>query len=136
MSIEINNRFSLAGLLLLTVVLLTSFNQGDETKIPIITYRLTVQSDNDSVKLFDLLIKGKKDNDEAFYVREKSLKTPYELKLENGTYAIVIHGPSEGKVIGKVEMLTDGKVSATARANDKLILLTVDKDKTLGATGM
>jgi hypothetical protein len=49
---------------------------------------------------------------------------------------LMIDGPSKGRVIGLVEMLIDGKVSATAKADDESILLTVDKDKTLGAACM
>jgi hypothetical protein len=134
---EIKNHLSITGLMLIALFMLTSFHTKNVTNDSVITNLLTVKSDNDSVKTFDLLIKGKKDNEEAFYKREKSLKTPFELKLEKGAYSIVIHGTSnEGKVIVKVEMLVDGKVKATAQAREEIILLTIDEENNIGATVM
>ena len=75
-------------------------------------------------------------NDRTFFKREKSIQTPFELTLQTGNYSIVINRISdEGSIVGKVEMLVNGKIKSSAQSSQKISLLTVDKENNLAATG-
>ncbi len=101
------------------------------------TNLLTVTSESGSTETFDLLITGKKGKKDVFFKREQSVETPYELEIEPGDYSIVIHRSSEeGIVNGKIEMLVDGKVKASAQSSQQISLLSIDEENNLSATGM
>jgi len=132
-----NNRPSYILLLLIGIFLLSSCNDKKVTNQSIVQNILTVKAIDDSEKLFDLLIIGKKENSEVFFKREKSLITPFELFLESGEYSIVIHSDTtEGRIIGKIEKFIDGKLNASASNAETISLLTVTHDNDLGASGM
>jgi len=134
---KLKNRLSITGLMLIAFFMLTSYVSKDVTNDSDSTNLLTIKSKNGSIETFDLLIMGKKENQEVFFKREKSMKTPYELEIEKGTYSIIIHRTSkDGIVIGKVEMLVDGNSKASASSGEEITLLTIDEENNLGATGM
>ncbi|WP_423128812.1 hypothetical protein [Gaoshiqia sp. Z1-71] len=134
---KLKNQLPITGLLLIAFLVLTSHVPKDVTNDSNITNLLTIRSENGSEKTFDLLIMGKKENQEIFFKHEKSIKTPYELKIGKGTYSIIIHRTSkDGIVIGKIEMLVDGNSKASASSGEEITLLTIDEENNLGATGM
>jgi hypothetical protein len=84
-----------------------------------------------------LLIRGEKENKDFFFKLEKSIKTPYKLEIEKGTYSIIIHRTSkDGIVIGKVETFNDGRIKASASSEEEITFLTISEENNLGATGM
>ena len=138
---------------LISLFLLLSFGasaQSSENQ----KYVLTVESSDNTVVEFDLLIAGhngdkanltpevtffksnKDDGNYPFHIKESSLKTPYKLELINGDYSIVIRtGAPKGSIISKVSSLIDGKSKAFASSPSSLSLLTINQ-KTLSASGM
>jgi hypothetical protein len=133
----IKNQLTFILLILISFFLLSSCNNKKATNESKIQNILTVKTIGDSAELFDLLIIGIKQNSEVFFKREKSLKTPFELELETGEYSIVIHNISiDGKIIGKIEKLIDGKLNAYASFADSITLLTIDRNNNLSASGM
>jgi hypothetical protein len=134
---KLKNHLFIPVLMLMAIFMLSSHVSKDVTNESGSMTLLTIKSVDGTVQTFDLLIKGKRVYQEDFFMREKSMSTPYELEIEEGTYSIIIHRTSaDGVIIGKVQKLVDGEVKGSASSDDEVAFLTIDDPHSLGATGI
>jgi len=124
-------RLLVPGLIAMVVMLFTGFTETPSDPTNIIKLSITGNG------TFDLLISGETASHDPFNKREKCQRTPFELDIPNGQYAIVINRSSEdGEVRGKIQRFLDGQPKGSAASSQQLTLLQVYSDGGYGASGM